>query len=211
MSRRIRQTFVPIVTTLSLPKISQGIYSPALWLSTLRTVQIFQSIIMGTVFLKLPDATSGFFSRAGVMFFALFFGALSSMADYYTGLLHALALLRIVTGLIQQRLANAKWLFRQYSVRFCPPLTSGIGSRHGAFPPETMAEGYFKAFFQEEYRIVLASARLFRFWMAVFQEEEPERLWNFAMAINTASRTNDDAGQTQIWSGWEFTQEYGRD
>jgi hypothetical protein len=34
-----------------------------------------------------------------------------------------------------------------------PPLTSGIGSRHGAFPPETMAEGYFKAFFQEEYRL----------------------------------------------------------
>ncbi|KAG2140645.1 kinase-like protein [Suillus clintonianus] len=34
-----------------------------------------------------------------------------------------------------------------------PPLTSGTGSRHGAFPPETMAEGYFKAFFQEEYRL----------------------------------------------------------
>lgn len=34
-----------------------------------------------------------------------------------------------------------------------PPLTSGSGSRHGAFPPETMAEGYFKAFFQEEYRL----------------------------------------------------------
>lgn len=34
-----------------------------------------------------------------------------------------------------------------------PPLTSGNGSRHGAFPPETMAEGYFKAFFQEEYRL----------------------------------------------------------
>jgi ATP-binding cassette subfamily G (WHITE) protein 2 (SNQ2) len=44
-------------------------------------VQIFQSIIMGTVFLKLPDATSGFFSRGGVLFFALFFGALSSMAE----------------------------------------------------------------------------------------------------------------------------------
>ncbi|KAG2073835.1 hypothetical protein BDR04DRAFT_1093970 [Suillus decipiens] len=44
-------------------------------------VQIFQAIIMGTVFLKLPDATSGFFSRGGVLFFALFFGALSSMAE----------------------------------------------------------------------------------------------------------------------------------
>ncbi|KAG1722638.1 kinase-like domain-containing protein, partial [Suillus paluster] len=34
-----------------------------------------------------------------------------------------------------------------------PPLTSGGGSRHGAFPPESMAEGYFKTFFQEEYRL----------------------------------------------------------
>ncbi|KAG2159222.1 ABC-2 type transporter-domain-containing protein [Suillus bovinus] len=43
--------------------------------------QIFQAIIMGSVFLKLPDATSGFFSRGGVLFFALFFGALSAMAE----------------------------------------------------------------------------------------------------------------------------------
>ncbi|KAH7929251.1 hypothetical protein BV22DRAFT_1192162 [Leucogyrophana mollusca] len=43
--------------------------------------QIFQAIIMGTVFLKLPDATSAYFSRGGILFFALFFGALSSMAE----------------------------------------------------------------------------------------------------------------------------------
>lgn len=43
--------------------------------------QIFQAIIMGAVFLQLPDATSGFFSRGGVLFFALFFGALSAMAE----------------------------------------------------------------------------------------------------------------------------------
>ncbi|OAX36454.1 pleiotropic drug resistance ABC transporter [Rhizopogon vinicolor AM-OR11-026] len=43
--------------------------------------QIFQGIIMGTVFLKLPDATSGYFSRGGILFFALFFGAISAMAE----------------------------------------------------------------------------------------------------------------------------------
>ncbi|KAG1807446.1 ABC-2 type transporter-domain-containing protein [Suillus subaureus] len=43
--------------------------------------QIFQGIIMGAVFLQLPDATSGFFSRGGVLFFALFFGAISAMAE----------------------------------------------------------------------------------------------------------------------------------
>ncbi|KAG0700795.1 ABC-2 type transporter-domain-containing protein [Suillus ampliporus] len=43
--------------------------------------QIFQGIIMGAVFLKLPDATSGYFSRGGILFFALFFGALSAMAE----------------------------------------------------------------------------------------------------------------------------------
>ncbi|OAX36457.1 pleiotropic drug resistance ABC transporter [Rhizopogon vinicolor AM-OR11-026] len=44
-------------------------------------VQVFQSIIMGTVYLNVPDATSGFFSRGGVLFFALFFGALSAMTE----------------------------------------------------------------------------------------------------------------------------------
>ncbi|KAF8156049.1 pleiotropic drug resistance ABC transporter [Crassisporium funariophilum] len=42
---------------------------------------VFQSLIMGSVFLKTPVATSGFFSRGGVLFFALLFSALSSMAE----------------------------------------------------------------------------------------------------------------------------------
>lgn len=49
-----------------------------------------------------------------------------------------------------QLLAANQTSSRPYS----PPLTSGnSGSRHSAFPPEAMAEGYFKAFFQEEYRL----------------------------------------------------------
>jgi ATP-binding cassette subfamily G (WHITE) protein 2 (SNQ2) len=32
------------------------------------SAQIFQAIIMGAVFLQLPDETSGFFSRGGVLF-----------------------------------------------------------------------------------------------------------------------------------------------
>ncbi|KAG2049210.1 hypothetical protein BDR06DRAFT_975405 [Suillus hirtellus] len=43
--------------------------------------QIFQAIVMGTIFYHLPDATSGYFSRGGILFFALFFGALSAMAE----------------------------------------------------------------------------------------------------------------------------------
>jgi ATP-binding cassette, subfamily G (WHITE), member 2, SNQ2 len=42
---------------------------------------IIQGIIMGTVFLKIPDSTSAYFSRGGVLFFALLFSALSSMAE----------------------------------------------------------------------------------------------------------------------------------
>ncbi|KAH7924914.1 kinase-like protein [Leucogyrophana mollusca] len=34
-----------------------------------------------------------------------------------------------------------------------PPLTEAGGGRQNAFPREAMAEGYFKAFFQEEYRL----------------------------------------------------------
>ncbi|KAG6908741.1 hypothetical protein DXG01_003445 [Tephrocybe rancida] len=42
---------------------------------------IFQGIIVGTVFLQVPEATSAYFSRGGVLFFALLFAALSSMAE----------------------------------------------------------------------------------------------------------------------------------
>ncbi|KAI5121205.1 hypothetical protein M0805_006006 [Coniferiporia weirii] len=42
---------------------------------------IFQAIIMGTIFLKLANSTSAYFSRGGVLFFALLFGALSAMAE----------------------------------------------------------------------------------------------------------------------------------
>ncbi|KIJ14869.1 hypothetical protein PAXINDRAFT_169539 [Paxillus involutus ATCC 200175] len=43
--------------------------------------QIFQAIIMGTVFLQVQDTTSAYFSRGGVLFFALFFGSVSAMAE----------------------------------------------------------------------------------------------------------------------------------
>ncbi|TEB24253.1 hypothetical protein FA13DRAFT_1756871 [Coprinellus micaceus] len=42
---------------------------------------VFQGIIMGTVFLRMPEATSAYFSRGGVLFFALLFSALNTMAE----------------------------------------------------------------------------------------------------------------------------------
>ena len=42
---------------------------------------VLQAIIMGTVFLRLDDTTITFFSRGGVLFFALLFAALSTMAE----------------------------------------------------------------------------------------------------------------------------------
>ncbi|KAG5651019.1 hypothetical protein H0H81_010207 [Sphagnurus paluster] len=42
---------------------------------------VFESLIMGSVFLKAPEATSAFFSRGGVLFFALLFGAFTAMAE----------------------------------------------------------------------------------------------------------------------------------
>ncbi|KIJ60833.1 hypothetical protein HYDPIDRAFT_43039 [Hydnomerulius pinastri MD-312] len=43
--------------------------------------QLFQAIVMGTTFFRLEEATSAFFSRGGIIFFALFFGAVSAMAE----------------------------------------------------------------------------------------------------------------------------------
>ncbi|KAJ7113209.1 ABC-2 type transporter-domain-containing protein [Mycena epipterygia] len=52
-------------------------------LSTLIMISTFiiQGIIVGSVFVNSPESTSAYFSRGGVMFFALLFSALSSMAE----------------------------------------------------------------------------------------------------------------------------------
>ncbi|GLB42209.1 putative ABC transporter superfamily, ABCG family. PDR (TC 3.A.1.205) subfamily protein [Lyophyllum shimeji] len=42
---------------------------------------VFQGLIVGSVYLKLPQATSAYFSRGGVLFFALLFAALTTMAE----------------------------------------------------------------------------------------------------------------------------------
>ncbi|CAE6452528.1 unnamed protein product [Rhizoctonia solani] len=42
---------------------------------------VIQALIIGSVYLKLPQATIAYFSRGGVLFFAVFFGALVSMAE----------------------------------------------------------------------------------------------------------------------------------
>ncbi|KAF8121914.1 pleiotropic drug resistance ABC transporter [Mycena galopus ATCC 62051] len=44
-------------------------------------VFVIQGVITGSVFVNSPDSTSAFFSRGGVMFFALLFSALTSMAE----------------------------------------------------------------------------------------------------------------------------------
>ncbi|KAF9526334.1 pleiotropic drug resistance ABC transporter [Crepidotus variabilis] len=41
----------------------------------------FQGVIIGTVYLKSPDTTAAFFSRSGVIFFALLFAALMAMSE----------------------------------------------------------------------------------------------------------------------------------
>ncbi|KAJ7928748.1 hypothetical protein B0H13DRAFT_2181709 [Mycena leptocephala] len=42
---------------------------------------IIQGVIVGSVFVNSPESTSAYFSRGGLMFFALLFAALSSMAE----------------------------------------------------------------------------------------------------------------------------------
>ncbi|KAF7428110.1 hypothetical protein PC9H_007329 [Pleurotus ostreatus] len=42
---------------------------------------VFQGIIVGTVFLNIPESTDAYFSRGGVLFFALLFSALTSLAE----------------------------------------------------------------------------------------------------------------------------------
>ncbi|KAG2347847.1 pleiotropic drug resistance ABC transporter [Suillus weaverae] len=43
--------------------------------------QVFQAVITGTVFLNVPNDTLAYFSRGGVLFFSLFFSAITSLAE----------------------------------------------------------------------------------------------------------------------------------
>ncbi|KIP01968.1 hypothetical protein PHLGIDRAFT_130987 [Phlebiopsis gigantea 11061_1 CR5-6] len=52
----------------------------ALQIVTLLTF-VIQAVIIGTVFLRLPDATSAYFSRGGVIFFSILFAALTAQAE----------------------------------------------------------------------------------------------------------------------------------
>ncbi|KAG6909483.1 hypothetical protein DXG01_017205 [Tephrocybe rancida] len=42
---------------------------------------VFQALIVGSVFINSPEATSAYFSRGGVLFFAILFAALTTMAE----------------------------------------------------------------------------------------------------------------------------------
>ncbi|KAH9474468.1 Brefeldin A resistance protein [Psilocybe cubensis] len=59
-------------------QIMKGNYT-AQALST--TSFVLQAVIVGTTFVKIPDATSAYFSRGGVLFFAVFIPALFSMSE----------------------------------------------------------------------------------------------------------------------------------
>jgi ABC-type multidrug transport system ATPase subunit/ABC-type multidrug transport system permease subunit len=45
---------------------------------------IFMALIMGSVFVNTPSSTSGFFSKGGVLFFAILYNALQTMAEVAT-------------------------------------------------------------------------------------------------------------------------------
>ncbi|PWN90960.1 hypothetical protein FA10DRAFT_267384 [Acaromyces ingoldii] len=46
---------------------------------------VFQALIIGSVFYKMPTDTSGFFSRGGVLFFSLLFNAFTAMTEVTIG------------------------------------------------------------------------------------------------------------------------------
>ncbi|GAA5975740.1 hypothetical protein JCM11641_005856 [Rhodosporidiobolus odoratus] len=52
---------------------------PTLWITTLAA--IFQAIIIGSVYFQMPKNTSGFFSRGGVIFFAILYNSFTGMAE----------------------------------------------------------------------------------------------------------------------------------
>ncbi|KDR82402.1 hypothetical protein GALMADRAFT_56996 [Galerina marginata CBS 339.88] len=72
---------VPMQATAVMVRRFQ-IFRGAMLITTINIFGFFfQGIIMGTVFLKAPETTAAFFSRSGVLFFALLFSALMAMTE----------------------------------------------------------------------------------------------------------------------------------
>ncbi|GAA5913660.1 hypothetical protein JCM5296_007276 [Sporobolomyces johnsonii] len=71
----------PMMAGLAMKRRYQMQMGDIATLAIITTAAIFQALIIGSVYFQMPKNTSGFFSRGGVMFFAILYNSFTGMAE----------------------------------------------------------------------------------------------------------------------------------
>ncbi|TFK52853.1 hypothetical protein OE88DRAFT_1627317 [Heliocybe sulcata] len=136
---------------------------------------IIQGIIMGTTFLKVPDTTSAYFSRGGILFFALLFSGLQSMAE--------------IPALFAQR----PIVLRQYKAAMYHPFVEGLAMTLVDIPVTVITLIVFSVIIYFLVGLQQSAGQFFVFFLFVFTMTLTLKAWFRALA---ASFTDPAPAQT---------------
>ncbi|PWN48587.1 putative SNQ2-ABC transporter [Violaceomyces palustris] len=75
----------PMQVRLAIKRRAQIVWGDIATQIVILFASIFQAIITGSVFYQMPKDTSGFFSRGGVLFFALLYNSFTAMSEITAG------------------------------------------------------------------------------------------------------------------------------
>ncbi|CDU25412.1 probable SNQ2-ABC transporter involved in multidrug resistance [Sporisorium scitamineum] len=76
---------LPMQIRLAIKRRAQITWGDILTQVIIAMASLFQALIIGSVFLLMPKNTSGFFSRGGVLFFALLYNSFTAMSEITAG------------------------------------------------------------------------------------------------------------------------------
>ncbi|KAF7984655.1 hypothetical protein HWV62_12906 [Athelia sp. TMB] len=136
---------------------------------------IVQGIIMGTVFLRVPDSTGAYFSRGGVLFFALLFSALTSMAE--------------IPSLFVQR----PIVFRHEKAALYHPLIEAAALTLVDVPITFATSLVFATIIYESVRLQQSAAQFFVFYLFLFTMSLTMKAWFRALAAACKSEATAQA------------------
>ncbi|EPQ50781.1 pleiotropic drug resistance ABC transporter [Gloeophyllum trabeum ATCC 11539] len=127
---------------------------------------IIQGIIMGTTFLRVPNNTSAYFSRGGILFFALLFSGLQSMAE--------------IPALFAQR----PIVLRQYKAAMYHPFVEALAMTLVDIPVTVTTLIVFAIIIYFLVGLQLSAAQFFVFFLFIFTMTLTLKAWFRALAAS---------------------------
>jgi ABC-type multidrug transport system ATPase subunit len=111
---------------------------------------IFMSIIMGSLFFNVPNTTSGFFSKSGVLFFSILFNALNTLSE--VGTLYA-----------QRPIVE-----RQKNYAMYHPFIDALGSMFAEYPYKIVTVTLFDIVIYFMANLKQDAGAFFLFWLTTY-------------------------------------------